>query len=119
MSIEAIGAPAPVAMDVDMLKDGPKPIGLHSPPDSNNAIGVDGSDSELSDLDDEIAGKLGVSLGIEPQIEAQVEPEPKPQPQVDDVGEILPDHWSGNVPVFKPTMKQFEDFIRFVRQYSL
>ena len=35
--------------------------------------------------------------------------------QDDDIGEIVPDHYSGTVPVFKPTMHQFKDFQRFVR----
>jgi hypothetical protein len=112
MSIEAIGAPAPtVAMDVELPDDTPKPAGLHSPPDSNNAMDVDGSDSELSDLD-EVAGKLDDTSKDEPK----AEPEPEPQPAVEDIGEILPDHWSGTVPVFRPTMKQFQDFKLFVRQ---
>jgi hypothetical protein len=115
MSIEAIGAPAPtVAVDVELPDDKPKPVGLHSPPDSNNAMDVDGSDSELSDLD-ELAGKLDDTLKDGPK----PEPEPAPQPAVEDIGEILPDHWSGTVPVFRPTMKQFQDFKLFVRQRTL
>lgn len=127
MSTAAIGAPAPVALDVDMPPDSSKPIGLHSPPDSNTALDIDDSDSELSDLD-EVAGKLDGVLDSEldgmPQAEPAAEPkdepkdepapEPEPKPVVDDIGEILPDHWSGSVPVFKPTMKQFQDFKRFV-----
>jgi hypothetical protein len=133
MSIEAIGAPAPaVAMDVELPADSSsKPVALHSPPDSNNAVDADGSDSELSDLD-ELADKLGGALGDElksapenapmsepthePKDESKIEPEPEPQPPVEDIGEILPDHWSGTVPVFKPTMKQFQDFKLFVRR---
>lgn len=137
MSIEAIGAPAPaVAMDVELpAVVSPKPVALHSPPDSNNAVDVDGSDSELSDLD-EVAGKLDGVLGEEfgnefkdevknelkeeerkdtPQEPPKIESEPEPQPPpVEDIGEVLPDHWSGTVPVFKPTMKQFKDFKLFV-----
>ncbi|KAL2195947.1 hypothetical protein P885DRAFT_39143 [Corynascus similis CBS 632.67] len=124
MSIEAIGAPAPtVAMDVDLPTDNTKPVALHSPPESNNAVDVDGSDSELSDLD-EVAGKLDGELRaklddethIEPKIEPKAEPEPEPQAEVEDIGEILPDHWSGTVPVFKPTMKQFQDFKLFMEK---
>ncbi|KAL0940367.1 jumonji family transcription [Colletotrichum truncatum] len=76
-----------------------KPAFLHSPPDSNNAPKSDASDSELSDLDDD---------AVEPppkQDEAEVE---------DDIGEVVPDHWSGTVPVFKPTMHQFKDFKLFM-----
>ncbi|KAK4101116.1 hypothetical protein N658DRAFT_80715 [Parathielavia hyrcaniae] len=112
MSIEAIGAPAPaVALDVELPDDKAKPVGLHSPPDSNNAGDVDGSDSELSDLD-ELAGKLEDT----PKDEPQREPKPEPQPAVDPVGEVLPDHWSGTVPVFKPTMSQFQDFKLFMEK---
>lgn len=122
MSIEAIGATAPaVAMDVELSTDSTKPIAPHSPPDSNNAVDVDGSDSELSDLD-EVAGKLDGELQAElkaefeaePRVEPKAEPGAESQAEDDDIGEILPDHWSGTVPVFKPTMKQFEDFKRFV-----
>ncbi|KAK4141189.1 uncharacterized protein C8A04DRAFT_14280 [Dichotomopilus funicola] len=142
MSIEAIGAPAPpVAMDVELPADSvnPKPAAaLHSPPDSNDAVDADGSDSELSDLD-EVAGKLDGALEDEFQAEIKaelkaepktdvgdapieeeepkVEPEDGPEPPVvEDIGEILPDHWSGTVPVFKPTMKQFQDFKRFMEK---
>lgn len=117
-----------------------KPTGLHSPPDSNN---VDGStDSELSDLDEAIAnaddmnldspqeppstakdadsapapagagGRAGVDAGPD-------QPEQVPTPvQDEDIGEVTPDHWSGTVPVFKPTMDQFKDFKKFVRRPS-
>lgn len=106
--------------------------GLHSPPDSNN---VDGStDSELSDLDEAIANaddlKLdfseptaGISHNADPaqtsatgaKGPAPDQPEQAPTPEQDeDIGEVLPDHWSGSVPVFKPTMDQFKDFKKFV-----
>ncbi|KAL2155419.1 hypothetical protein VTH82DRAFT_161 [Thermothelomyces myriococcoides] len=124
MSIEVIGATAPaVAMDVELSTDSTKPIAPHSPPDSNNAVDVDGSDSELSDLD-EVAGKLDGELQAElkaefeaePRVEPKAEPGAESQAEDDDIGEILPDHWSGTVPVFKPTMKQFEDFKRFMEK---
>lgn len=79
---------------------------LHSPPDSNNAVKTDASDSELSELDEEPAP------GDAPQ------PAPTPEDtkeEEDDIGEVLPDHWSGSVPIFKPEMRQFKDFKRFVR----
>lgn len=109
-----------------------KPTGLHSPPDSNN---VDGStDSELSDFDEAIADADDMNLdspappatatsatehtqasaphGSEAGAE---QPEQVPTPGDDgDIGEVLPDHWSGTVPVFKPTMEQFKDFKKFV-----
>ncbi|KAG7285383.1 hypothetical protein NEMBOFW57_010010 [Staphylotrichum longicolle] len=118
MSIEAIGAAAPtVAMDVQLSADSSKPAGLHSPPDSNKAMDVD-SDSELSDLDD-VANKLD-ALKDEPidgpTLEPKDEPEPASQPEVEDIGEVLPDHWSGTVPVFKPTMNQFRDFKQFMEK---
>jgi hypothetical protein len=77
-----------------------KPTFLHSPPDSNNAAKSEGSDSELSDLEDD-AILDGDGLDAPPKVE-------------DDIGEIVPDHYSGTVPVFKPTMHQFKDFKIFV-----
>ncbi|KAI1410038.1 hypothetical protein F5Y13DRAFT_168860, partial [Hypoxylon sp. FL1857] len=66
MSAEATAvmasAPAPETemVEIEVASDpshndalGTKPTGLHSPPDSNSAMKLDGSDdSELSDLDD-------------------------------------------------------------------
>ena len=130
MSIEAIGAPAPpVAMDDEPPAETSKPAGLHSPPDSNKAMDADGSDSELSDLED-VASRLEDALRDDPIDEPKAEPkeeeshpapepEPEPEPEVEDIGEVLPDHWSGTVPVFKPDMKQFQDFKRFVRRLAL
>ena len=87
-------------MSADTMMAGPAPgpaaavTGLHSPPDSNTK---DASDSELSDLEEEQPAA------------------PKPEP-VDDIGDIEPEYYSeGGVPVFVPTMKQFEDFTLFVR----
>lgn len=112
-----------------------KPTGLHSPPDSNN---VDGStDSELSDFDEAIADADDITLDSPPppaatapttestQATAPTEaeagegqPEQVPTPGEDgDIGEVLPDHWSGTVPVFKPNMEQFKDFKKFVRRF--
>lgn len=79
---------------------------LHSPPDSNNATKTDGSDSELSDLD-EAMPDIDSIPGL-PKVEEE--------PEEEDIGEVLPDHWSGTVPVFKPTMHQFKDFKKFVRR---
>lgn len=122
----------------------PKATGLHSPPESNN---VDASsDSELSDLDEAIANADDMDLDPPrappattqaneptkgpadgtipvPSIEdggnsAQDVPEQVPTPAEDeDIGEILPDEWSGAVPIFRPTMDQFKDFKKFVRPY--
>ncbi|KAI2622598.1 hypothetical protein GGS21DRAFT_534568 [Xylaria nigripes] len=87
-----------------------KPIGLHSPPDSNNAMKLDGSDddSELSDVE-------------EPTFEPDQEPlhfqqDSLEKPLDEDIGEVTPDHWSGNVPVFKPDMRQFKDFKKFMEK---
>lgn len=68
-----------------------------SPPDSNNAPKSDPAESELSDLGDDV-----------PDTDM---PDAAP---ADDIGEIHPDHWSGSVPVFKPTMHEFKDFKVFV-----
>ncbi len=62
------------------------PVGLSSPPDSNSALKLDGSDSELSDLDD-----------LE-----------------EDIGDVEPDHYEGGVPIFKPNMEQFKSFKHYV-----
>ncbi|EHK99490.1 putative DNA damage-responsive transcriptional repressor RPH1 [Glarea lozoyensis 74030] len=60
----------------------------------------DASDSELSDLEDEQTAA------------------PKPEP-VDDIGDIEPEYYSdGGVPVFVPTMKQFEDFTLFMKKIN-
>lgn len=143
MSLEAIGAPASeptIFMDVNppvvvvAVADSSKPLGLNSPPDSNNAMTLDGSDSELSDIDevaDKLDGKLELNDAIQDEIRLETEPAPAPanetqqnepeaQPgpaveEAEDIGEVLPDHWSGTVPVFKPTMRQFQDFKVFVR----
>ncbi|KAK4204737.1 hypothetical protein QBC40DRAFT_292595 [Triangularia verruculosa] len=134
MSLEAIDAPASeptIVMDVDppVVVDSSKPLGLNSPPDSNNAMTLDGTDSELSDIDevaDKLDGKLEVKDAIKDEIKLepaptnetqQKETEVPPEPTVEeeeDIGEVLPDHWSGTVPVFKPTMKQFQDFKVFM-----
>lgn len=121
MSSEAIGVVAPdrndvsnvmdvVDADVDaglgpQTRESPKLTGLHSPPDSNNAAKLDGSDSELSDIDD-----------MDDPLKSATPPNADP---VDDIGEVLPADWSGAVPIFKPTMHQFKDFKRFVRSPML
>ncbi|KAI8960493.1 hypothetical protein F5Y11DRAFT_264908 [Daldinia sp. FL1419] len=97
-----------------------KATGLHSPPDSNSAMKLDGSDdSELSDLDDPSFIDMDMHLNINPS-----SPVPPPAPTNDgkdvkqeeeeDIGEVVPDHWSGTVPVFKPDMHQFKDFKKFM-----
>lgn len=63
---------------------------LHSPPESNkdspHSHKLDGSDSELSDLEEE-----------------------------DDIGVVEPDEYSDDgVPIFKPTMAQFKSFKLYV-----
>lgn len=108
----------------------PKPTGLHSPPDSNN---VDATDSELSDFDEAIADAdsppaiTAIPRQTTPRPASDdapasgdgsepAQPEQAPTPEEDeDIGEVLPDHWSGTVPVFRPTMDQFKDFKKFVR----
>lgn len=105
-----------------------EPNFLHSPPDSNNLAKSDGSDSELSDLEDEpiLSDAPQPAAELAPELAPEPEPAPEPVPEQneenkpdgtsDDIGEVLPDHWSGTVPVFKPTMHQFKDFKRFVRR---
>lgn len=85
---------------------------LNSPPHSNNAANED-SDSELSDLgdllldDDDAAG--GDTTTLPKAGAAKVEEEDDY-----DIGEVVPDHWTPTVPVFRPTMEQFKDFSKFV-----
>src|SRR6478735_7230832 len=90
---------------------------LHSPPDSNNTAKSDGSDSEseLSDLEDEPI------LSDPPQPVSSSDNVNNDDKKEDadediDIGEVLPDSWSGAAPIFKPTMHQFKDFKRFVRR---
>ncbi|KAI0198826.1 hypothetical protein F4808DRAFT_434582 [Astrocystis sublimbata] len=106
----------------------PKPTGLHSPPDSNGAMKLDGSDddSELSDVEDPLLDPDQLSFfdmpqptpppAAEPAVEPEVEPEPAPAPEDEDIGDVTPDHWSGTVPVFKPDMRQFKDFKKFMEK---
>lgn len=119
----------------------PKPTGLHSPPDSNNVDASD-SDSELSDLDEAIADADSPGATTAPAFETATRndkhrdnkhdddddvsahaagneakgPDQAPTPGQDDqdIGEVLPDHWSGAIPIFKPTLHQFKDFRKFV-----
>ncbi|KAH9885966.1 hypothetical protein F4778DRAFT_759867 [Xylariomycetidae sp. FL2044] len=93
--------------------DSLKPTGLHSPPDSNSAMKLDGSDSELSDLDDPSIDVASPPPPAQPQ---QSEPGPADQDEEEDIGEVVPDHWSGTVPVFKPDMHQFKDFKKFMEK---
>ncbi|KAM5379865.1 hypothetical protein ACJA88_005293 [Fusarium oxysporum] len=88
---------------------------LHSPPDSNNTAKSDGSDSEseLSDLEDEPI----LSDPPQPVSSGENVNSDDKKEDVDediDIGEVLPDSWSGAVPIFKPTMHQFKDFKRFM-----
>ncbi|KAI1266279.1 hypothetical protein F5Y18DRAFT_382971 [Xylariaceae sp. FL1019] len=96
----------------------PKPTGLHSPPDSNNAMKLDGSDSELSDIEDptlEPDQLPSVHSHSQPYIQPEPIPTAKTEPEEEeDIGEVTPDHWSGTVPVFKPDMHQFKDFKKFM-----
>lgn len=90
----------------------PKPIGLHSPPDSNSALKLDGSDdSELSDVEDPT-----LEPGHIPFLHAESATATQPNPEDEDISDVTPDHWSGTVPVFKPDMRQFKDFKKFVRR---
>ncbi|WDK10544.1 JmjC domain-containing protein [Colletotrichum graminicola] len=106
---EPVTVPAQPAKTADHDQEEPalgqiecaKPAFLHSPPDSNNAHKSEASDSELSDLDEEAVDPSATAKEDETPVE-------------DDIGDVLPDHWSGTVPVFKPTMHQFKDFKLFM-----
>ena len=98
------------------------PTGLHSPPESNSAANLDNSDSELSDLEDVVDT---VTLHDDKHHQSQSSPNPQSASNSDSssssdpLENLVPDHYSGTVPVFKPTMDQFQDFKRFVRGLDL
>lgn len=144
MSVEATAAMASAAPDTEMVEievanhndpsnngnnvqgHSNKSTGLHSPPDSNSAMKLDGSDdSELSDLDDPSLIDIDVDMSSplpQPGHATQDHDQDQESQQVnqeeeEDIGEVHPDHWSGTVPVFKPDMHQFKDFKKFVRPY--
>ena len=119
-----VDAPMPVHRNPQSHKS---PVqGLHSPPESNGAPKVDGSDSELSELDDDVASISGQRSGADayPKIAAAANSaaehtnerteETSEQDEDKDISEILPAEWAGTVPVFRPSMKQFKDFKLFV-----
>ena len=84
-------------IDVKIEEDHSKPA--LTPPTSEGTKGNrDDSGSELSDLEPEDSPKL------EPK------PEPKVEPQVQQVEEIVPDHYyeGGKVPVFKPVSESLD-----------
>ncbi|RCI15741.1 hypothetical protein L249_3231 [Ophiocordyceps polyrhachis-furcata BCC 54312] len=88
---------------------------LHSPPDSNDAAKSDATDSELSDLEDEPI--LDDAPPIPSHVVRESDDRPSETPNVvDDLDDVLPDHWSGAVPVFRPTARQFSDFQRFMKK---
>lgn len=104
------------------------PVFPHSPPDSNDATKSDASDSELSELEEEPilddvpsetapspTAKKDSSPPASQSQEAPVAKETEEQEQEDeDIGEVLPDEWSGAVPIFRPSWLQFKDFKKFV-----
>lgn len=132
MSAEATAAVAPEQPQIEVASGKPAPTtttGLHSPPDSNSAMKLDDTDdeSELSEIEDPAPSSPGSqsfhsaqsALDQNPLAAAVDGDEPEEHIKQeadddDDIGEILPDHWSGTVPVFKPDMRQFKDFKKFV-----
>ncbi|KAG6040591.1 hypothetical protein E4U41_007784 [Claviceps citrina] len=105
------------------------PVFLHSPPDSNNATKSDGSDSELSELEDEPTLDDAPCADVQAQtptpaptkeaaaaVEEEEEEEENEEGGEEDIGEVLPDEWSGAVPIFRPTWNQFKDFKRFMKK---
>ncbi|KAJ3557377.1 hypothetical protein NPX13_g9938 [Xylaria arbuscula] len=108
----------PDVKPADALADSPKPIGLNSPPESNSAMKLDDSeDSELSDVEDPTLEPDQI-----PFLHAQSTPEKTPEESLkeeaeeEDIGEVLPWDWSGDVPIFKPDMSQFKDFKKFMEK---
>ncbi|KAI1453499.1 hypothetical protein F4805DRAFT_443103 [Annulohypoxylon moriforme] len=122
VEIEVASDPSPP--NNDALNN--KHTGLHSPPDSNSAMKLDGSDdSELSDLEDPDLIDMTVDMDIHLSHTSPSAPSNQDQNQgsenvkqeeeeEEDIGEVTPDHWSGTVPVFKPDMHQFKDFKKFM-----
>ncbi|KAI1327647.1 hypothetical protein F5Y16DRAFT_371332 [Xylariaceae sp. FL0255] len=98
----------------------PKHLGLHSPPDSNSAMKLDGSDSELSDVEDPTLDPDHFirSDPLLPSVQSAQNADADKKGEVadedEDIGDVTPDHWSGTVPVFKPNMFQFKDFKKFM-----
>jgi len=103
---------------------------LYPPTDSNATTKTDDSDSELSHVENDQSdnvpsnGDTSPLAYSEPDIAMPDAKMDKSGPEIQkleeqdeedaDIGEIEPDHWSGTVPVFKPTMHQFKDFKIFV-----
>ncbi|XDG03536.1 hypothetical protein ABKA04_003151 [Annulohypoxylon sp. FPYF3050] len=137
MSAEATAAmasaPKTEMVEIQVANDPPnndalnnKHTGLHSPPDSNSAMKLDGSDddSELSELDDPDLIDMAVDMDLHlsrpspsapsNQDKSQESDNVKHEEEEEDIGEVTPDHWSGTVPVFKPDMHQFKDFKKFM-----
>ncbi|KAK8107358.1 uncharacterized protein PG998_009371 [Apiospora kogelbergensis] len=103
-----------------MAQTAPEQPQLHSPPDSNDAMKLDGSDddSELSDLDESQIQRpptAPTSTTDEEEIKKEEQDAPaQEEEEEDDIGEVTPAEWSGTVPVFRPTMHQFKDFKKFM-----
>ncbi|OAA41317.1 Transcription factor jumonji/aspartyl beta-hydroxylase [Metarhizium rileyi] len=124
----ALASNRPVASFGDQIECA-KPaafVFLNSPPDSNNAPKSDASDSELSELDEEPTLDDAPSAAT-PDLSSATAPVPTPTPtsvptatekaeEEEDIGEVLPDDWSGAVPIFRPTCHQFKDFQKFMKK---
>ncbi|KAK8134376.1 hypothetical protein PG984_006388 [Apiospora sp. TS-2023a] len=91
MSVEAMAPSAPEQPQIQVAS------GLHSPPDSNNAMKLDGSDdSELSDLDESEIQRPPTapnSTTDEEEVKKE-EPDASAQEEEDDIGEVIPAEWS-------------------------
>ncbi|KAK7920649.1 hypothetical protein PG985_008671 [Apiospora marii] len=112
MSVKAMAPSAPEQPQIQVAS------GLHSPPDSNNAMKLDGSDdSELSDLDESEIQRPPTapnSTTDEDEVKKEEPDASAQEEEEDDIGEVIPAEWSGTVPVFRPTMYQFKDFKKFM-----
>ncbi|KAK7981060.1 hypothetical protein PG989_013517 [Apiospora arundinis] len=103
-----------------MAQTAPEQPQLHSPPDSNDAMKLDGSDddSELSELDESQIQRpptAPTSTTDEEEVKKEEQDAPaQEEEEEDDIGEVTPAEWSGTVPVFRPTMHQFKDFKKFM-----
>jgi hypothetical protein len=82
-------------------------------PSPESIVHAAASDSELSDIED---------VDVPPSIKANNTTNTGPtayDDEDDSIGEIVPDHIEGGVPVFKPTFREFENFQTFVSRETI
>lgn len=83
------------------------------PLDSIPITNDDNSDSELSELEMDGTNVRRAPATPNPEEDMADVPNDTPEEAREDT-KVEPHHWDDGVPVFKPTMKEFEDFEGFV-----